>query len=175
MMLKIFSSKKVRIASLGLIGLVLISFSSILHAKGSYGAGGCGVGSVILGEKNDKSSQVFALLTNMTFGQIFSITTGTSNCHAGAKQAYLERRRVEFVAVHYSDLQKEMATGQGEKLEAFALLMGCETLTPFASMAQKNHAGLFAKPVKKALEFVNRVKVNMQANQKTARACNLGA
>ena len=172
-MYKVLNTKKIKMTAMGLLGLAFVCLSSGLYAKGkNYGAAGCGVGSLIF-SGNTKGDQIFAATTNATFTQTYSITSQTSNCFEEGSGAYLQYRQEEFVAVNYSDLQQQMAVGQGEKLESFALLLGCESPNSFVSMAQKNHADFFAVPVNKATEFVERVKTSIKADSQASRACKL--
>ena len=85
----------------------------------------------------------------------------------------MKHRQEKFVAVHYSELQKEMALGQGEKLEAFAVLMGCNATAPFANMAKKSYANFFSVPATQPAEFVERVRTSMKANSQSSKACHI--
>ena len=174
-MYRMLNAKKTKMTLAGLLGLAFVCLSSGLYAKGkNYGAAGCGVGSLIFSD-NSKGSQVLASTTNTTFTQTSSITSQTSNCYDEGAGAYLQYRQEEFVAVNYSDLQQQMAVGQGEKLEAFALLLGCDASNSFVSMAQKSYADFFAVPVNKPAEFVERVKTGIKADSQASRACKLKA
>ncbi len=87
---------------------------------------GCGLGSVII-QKNSKLLQLFAVTTNATLlSQPLGITFGTSNCSASG--IVMTDKEVQyFVEVNQSELTREMAQGQGEKLITLAALHGCLT------------------------------------------------
>ncbi len=138
-----FVQKKFKIWSI--VGLVaLVCLSGALYAKSDrYGAAGCGIGSLLFGGDNSTSSQIFAMTTNQSSSQTSSITSGTSNCYAD-EVSWLKLRQQEFAALHYQDLRQEMAAGSGEKLEHFAVIMGCSAAVPaFKSMAQSKHQHIF--------------------------------
>lgn len=108
---------------------------------GSYGMAGCGLGSMVI--KDNGILQIFAATTNGTSAnQTFGITTGTSNCTPGGA-AYREKQQEVFVSVNFESLEKEMAAGKGEKLDAFAAILGCRSGASFGSMARDNYDSFF--------------------------------
>ncbi len=86
-----------------------------------YGMAGCGLGSVVFGEKKGMV-QVFASTTNGIYNnQTFGISSGTSNCgDSGGKAA------AEFIKVNRVALEKDVARGQGETLASLGQLMDCK-------------------------------------------------
>jgi hypothetical protein len=96
--------------------------ASTAHAEG-YGAAGCGLGSIVFGNKPG-FIQIFAATTNGLFGsQTFGITFGTSNCastDAGAPSA------VAYVEANRQQLAKEISRGSGETLAGLASVAGCD-------------------------------------------------
>jgi len=89
----------------------------------AYGAAGCGLGSIVIGNKPG-FMQVLAATTNGTSGsQTFGITSGTSNCAdtgGGAKSAQ------NFVETNREALAKDIARGQGETIASLSALAGCQ-------------------------------------------------
>ncbi|MCB0412349.1 MAG: DUF3015 family protein [Bdellovibrionales bacterium] len=87
-----------------------------------YGTAGCGLGSIIFGAKPGKI-QIVSATTNGIYGnQSFGITSGTSNCdipHMGQQAAV-------FIEVNKEALRKEAAIGQGESVDAVAMILNCE-------------------------------------------------
>ena len=130
------------------------------------------MGSLLFSD-NKKGSQILAFITNNTFTQTFSISSQTSNCYDEGLEVHLQQRQEEFVAFNYSALQKEMAMGQGEKLESFARLLGCNTPASFAHMTQKSYVYFFGTPVKTPAEFVERVKIKIKTDEQVLSACRL--
>ncbi len=120
---------------------------------------GCGLGSVVI-QKNSKILQLFSMTTNDTlFTQGFGITSGTSGCTASG--LVMNDKAIEYFAENnQSDLSREMAQGQGEKLLALAALYGCrgEDQKAFAKMTQANYEHIFPTAETKAPEMVQNLK-----------------
>ena len=113
-----------------------------VEAKG-YGMAGCGLGSMVEIWKND-ITQIFAATTNGTFAsQTFGITTGTLNCKPGGA-AYQEKQQEIFVTVNFESLEKEMASGKGEKIDAFSSLLGCNSSADLGRISRENYSSFFA-------------------------------
>lgn len=112
--------------------ILAISFLSTVSFAGDAG---CGLGSMII-SKNSKLLQLFALTTNgSSFSQAFGITSGTSNCSASS--IVMNDKQIEYFAEsNQIDLTREMAQGQGEKLNTLAALYGCTDKTAFAKLTQ---------------------------------------
>lgn len=97
---------------------------------------GCGLGSMVIKE-NTKLMQILGYTSNLP-SQAFGISTGTSNCKA--QNFVMTEKAVQYFAeVNKDDLSREIAKGEGEKLQTLAALYGCETETArsqFAKAAQ---------------------------------------
>jgi hypothetical protein len=108
--------------------LVLSVFTLLFVAAGTgfaadrYGAAGCGLGSMLLGDESG-FIQVFAATTNGTSGnQTFGISSGTSNCKG--KPSFSSNERLnEFVKANLDNLAKDVAMGHGESLETLTELL----------------------------------------------------
>lgn len=124
-----------------LVGMLSVTFSV---SAASYGMAGCGLGSLAI--KENTKMQIFAATTNGTSGnQTFAITTGTSNCTAGGVALKSKEQEI-FVHVNYDSLEKEMATGKGDKLNALAGLFGCsKNSKEFANFTKSNYSKLFSE------------------------------
>ena len=85
---------------------------------------GCGLGSMII-QENTKVMQILAATTNGIAGnQTFGISSGTSNCKS--QQMVRNDKAIQyFTEANQADLSREMAQGQGEKLQTLAALYGC--------------------------------------------------
>src|SRR4051794_32473550 len=107
----------------------------------AYGAAGCGLGSIVIGNKPG-FMQVLAATTNGTFGsQTFGITSGTSNCAdtgGGVKSAQA------FVETNREALAKDIARGQGETISSLSSLAGCDG-TAVGSTLQSEFNKIFTK------------------------------
>ncbi len=119
--------------------VVVASIGFIAQGASAANDTGCGLGSMIIKE-NTKLMQIFAATSNGLAGnQTFGITTGTSNCKA--QNFVLTERAVQYFAeVNKDDLSREMAKGEGEKLQTLAALYGCETDATRAQFAKAAQA-----------------------------------
>ncbi|MEO8705578.1 MAG: DUF3015 family protein [Kofleriaceae bacterium] len=107
--------------------------------QSSYGAAGCGLGSIVFGSKPG-FMQVFAATTNGFLGsQTFGITSGTSNCAGGgggmAAKSFIETNREAFA--------KDVSRGQGETISNLASLSGCQDSKAVAANLQRNFKSIF--------------------------------
>ena len=135
-----------KVLTLSLVGtfalaLTLTSNASVASAQPSaYGTAGCGLGSMLLGNKPG-IMQIFAATTNGSFGsQTFGITFGTSNCTDSAGGvvsvgAFVETNR-EVVA-------KDISRGQGETIATLATLGGCSDQFAVGRSLQRNFGQIF--------------------------------
>lgn len=100
---------------------------------------GCGLGSMVI-QENTKVMQVLAYTTNVTT-QPFAISTGTSNCKS--QQIVRNDKAIQyFTEANQADLSREIAQGQGEKLQTLASLYGCrgDAQRAFATQAQASYS-----------------------------------
>ncbi len=106
-----------------------------------YGMAGCGLGSVIMGSESG-FTQVFAATTNGTSGnQTFGITSGTSNCEGAS--GLRGSRAADYVVANRLQLETDIARGQGESIEALALISGCDS-NGMAQNLQGRYSEIFA-------------------------------
>ena len=157
-------------AGILLASLIFLSPFGLSAKEKTYGLAGCGLGSIVMGPHGN---QVFAGTTNGTsLNQAFGISSDTLNCDAKGGAAYIKKSRENFVAVNYSFLELEMATGKGKRLESFAKLMGCPMEASFVGMAQKNHSLFFGVPKNKPGEFVKRVQREIKNDLVLSQSCS---
>jgi hypothetical protein len=86
-----------------------------------YGMAGCGLGSIVFGDKPGMI-QVVAATLNSTGYQTFAISTGTSNCGESGKSA----RANQFIEVNKVALENDLSRGAGEAIVALSEVMGCK-------------------------------------------------
>jgi hypothetical protein len=87
---------------------------------------GCGVGTIIFNGQTGVAPQVLAATTNGILGnQTFGISSGTLGC---ARDGVVQNpvRVSMFINNNMDRLARDMATGQGETLEAMANLIGID-------------------------------------------------
>lgn len=131
------------------VGLVLAAGASFAQQKGKkqslhdqmtgqgYGMAGCGLGSIVFGDKPGMI-QVVAATLNSTGYQTFAITTGTSNCGDSGKSA----QTTQFIETNRVALEKEISRGQGEAVDSLGKLMACKNPN-FSSDLRKNYSNSF--------------------------------
>lgn len=122
----------------------LLTFVSLnAHADRSgeahtYGEAGCGLGTLVVGEKGN---QIIAATTNATGVQSFGITSGTSNCvDYGTVRA--ANRIPLYIEVNRLALAKEASRGSGETLAGLASLYGCNDAA-FSAALKDNFKPVF--------------------------------
>lgn len=109
-----------------------------------YGTAGCGLGSVVFGEKPGMV-QIFASTTNQYFFQTFAISSGTSNCddkHGTGKSAFRVKLD-QFVVGNGNQLKNDIARASGESLSALETMGGCESGV-LGSNLQKEYSKIFS-------------------------------
>lgn len=101
-----------------------------------YGTAGCGLGSVVFGDKPGMI-QVFAATTNSYGGQTFAISSGTSNCgESGAEAA------AQFIKVNQLALEKDVVRGSGESVASLGQILSCKN-GDFAVEMKRNYSQQF--------------------------------
>jgi hypothetical protein len=145
--------------------------ASAARAQG-YGMAGCGLGSLLFGKDNTVLMQILAATTNGIGGQVFAITTGTSNCTAGGI-VKAEREQAAFAEVNFQDLKRNMASGGGEFLTSFATLLGCEDTAKatFYKMTQDRYGQLLPTEKSGPIDLLVAVKLQIKADTRLAGSC----
>ena len=99
---------------------VLVLFSASMAFAVPEENCGCGLGSMILEGQDGLISQLAATVTNGISGnQTFGITTGTLGCEKADSIVMNEKVNI-FVAENMDNLAIDIASGQGETLDALA-------------------------------------------------------
>ena len=102
---------------------ILVMAFAVTAVQAQQSNTGCGVGSMIFAGKTGLVSQLLATTTNGIFGnQTFGITSGTLNCTQFSGIVSNERANT-FVAQNMDSLATDIARGNGEYLNTFAVLM----------------------------------------------------
>jgi hypothetical protein len=133
---------------------------------------GCGLGSMLI-QDNSKLMQLFAMTTNeVTGSQSFGITTGTSNCKA---ESFVMREKAiqYFAEVNKTDLSREMAQGQGEKLATLASLYGCKgsAKNDFSKMTQSSFGKILPTNDTATSEMVRNLNRELESNSELSKSC----
>jgi hypothetical protein len=153
--------------------LGLIFFSTVSFA----GDSGCGLGSMII-QKNSKLLQLFSMTTNgFFFTQPLGITSGTSGCSANGLVSN-DKELEYFVEINNDDLSREMARGEGEKLQVLAQMNGCrdpQAQRVFSQMTKASFATIYPTADEKAEQVLARIKAQMKSNSDVQRMCQVAA
>jgi hypothetical protein len=112
----------------------------------NYGTAGCGLGSVVFGDKPGPV-QVFAVTTNdIMSNQTFGISSGTLNCGdtPGDKTAYQESLN-RYVVANKAQLANHIAQGSGESISALETLSHCSPEANLASSLKAQYGDIFSQ------------------------------
>ncbi len=135
----------------------------------NYGIAGCGLGSVVMGKRG---GQVSAATTNNTsFNQMIGITAGTLNCIDSASSR-VANRMDHFILVNRTQVQGDIARGNGETILALSSYMGCESASnEIASQLKNNYSTIFTSEAA-ANEITDSIITVVLATPALAQQCN---
>ena len=134
----------------------------------NYGLAGCGLGSIVMGKRG---GQVSAATTNGTGFQTVGITAGTSNCIDSAS-SQVASRMDHFILVNRSQVQGDIARGNGETILALSTYMGCESASnEIASQLKNNYSTIFTTEAA-ANEITDSIITVILATPALAQQCN---
>ena len=146
------------------LSLVATLMPSLALAGGSHPMSGCGLGYMLLSNKdNEKVTQVLGATTNGTSGsQTFGISSGTSGCTTDGAVKWAKAVEV-YAEVNLDTLRHEMAMGKGEYVETFASLLGATDATRPAMLQlfQSEYASLFPSATTTSGELMNALGTTM--------------
>jgi hypothetical protein len=105
-----------------------------------YGTGGCGLGSIIFGDKPGMV-QVFAATTNGIYShQTFAISSGTSNCDDAGDS---KKTASLFITANREALEKDISRGNGETVVHLSKIIGCKDSSKLGVKLQQNFGNIF--------------------------------
>lgn len=132
-----------------------------------YGLAGCGLGSIVFGQKPG-FVQVFAATTNGTFNsQMFGITTGTLNCKGAMNTA-----AAEYVESNRVALAREAARGEGETVAGLSKIMGCQNTQGFGKAIQRAYPAIFGDNNASADQMANAIQQAVRNDNNLASSCS---
>jgi hypothetical protein len=131
------------VAFMSVLCIGLAAWKADAQVRGNqYSMAGCGLGSLVFRNDEDRTKQVLAATTNGTFGsQTFGITTGTLNCNPGGGPS--GRTASLFIDVNREAFVKDVSRGNGETIEHLATIMGCSNSAAVGTALQKNFGVIF--------------------------------
>ena len=130
-----------------------------------YGAAGCGLGSIVFGNKPG-FMQVFAATTNGTSAsQTFGITSGTSNCNSGGGGGMAAR---QFIETNRQAFAKDASRGSGETIASLTTLSGCRDTKAVGVTLQKNFTAIFPSAAASDTDVSARAVASLKADKTLA-------
>ncbi|HEY8271369.1 MAG TPA: DUF3015 family protein [Pseudobdellovibrionaceae bacterium] len=138
----------VALATLGYVISANAASADSLKGTGVYGDAGCGLGSMVFGNK-EGIVQVVAATLNGTGMQTFGITSGTSNCGPGL---FSSAEINSFMQSNAVALENDIARGQGETLSTLNNMLGCSS--QFGDTLQKNYKNIYSPGINPAQKIV---------------------
>lgn len=125
---------------------VLLGFAALPAEAQTFDQNvGCGLGSILMKERDATLYQVLAVTTNQTlWNQTIGITFGVFGCQQPA--VFVENEKLKtFVAANMESLAQDMAAGSGESLVTVAELMDVpvEKRAVFYASLQSNFNEIF--------------------------------
>ncbi|MDX1693996.1 MAG: DUF3015 domain-containing protein [Ketobacteraceae bacterium] len=123
-----------------IIAGVALSVASTMAFAGTDA--GCGFGSMIFKGQAGIGPHVLAATTNGSFGnQTFGMTFGTLGCDTSKPVTSMAM----FMDNNIDKIARDVSRGQGENLDALAVILGIEAehRAHFAALLQQNFATIF--------------------------------
>lgn len=168
-------------AKVGAFLLLFSSLSSVLSSSranaeallGSAGNPRCGLGTMILGDKQSIVSQSTEEFSNMLMlNGAFSITTGTSGCSNSGIVA-VPQEELFYANVNFEELSVEMASGRGETVSGLAHTMGCQSadVPLFLETSKANYHEVYSSPSITPLEMMINLRKRLQNHPRLSSGC----
>jgi len=147
---------------LGALTLSLGIVGSSHAIEREYGTGGCGLGSMLLGNEPGLVQILAVTLNGIAGNQTFGITSGTLNCEKQANFAGNQNLN-QFVAANMDRLAQDIARGEGESLSTLVELMGIAQADRPAAYAklQSNFSNIFASEQVEAADVIDQVAITV--------------
>jgi hypothetical protein len=133
---------------------------------------GCGLGSMLFEGQTGLAFEILAATTNGFIGsQTFGITSGTVGCGKPNQPIKAEERIQMFAGTNIDRLAREMALGEGEALEALAVLMSVDAAdrAAFYALTQSHFGEIFPKAELTSSEMLTALNRVMAQDQRLAR------
>lgn len=148
--------------------LALAATGSVMAADSSSG---CGMGYQIAPKQSLISSSTRSLV-NATLSNSIAMTLGTSGC---AKHSIVKNdsKGIHFAEANMDQLAVEMARGNGEFVQGFAAVFGCQDSSDFGRMLQAKYETLLPSSKVSGVELYNNVAGEIKNNATLASSCSL--
>ncbi len=154
--------------------MLIIALVTILSTSAAFAAdssSGCGLGWEVAKTQSLVSSFTRSLV-NATASNSIAMTMGTSGC-AKHSIVYNEAKGIHFAEANINTLAIEMASGNGEVVQSFASVFGCQNSQAFGSMVQHKYESVLPSESTSGLELYNNVKAEIKNNVLLSSTCSL--
>ncbi|MBC9251213.1 hypothetical protein A9179_13090 [Pseudomonas alcaligenes] len=133
-----------KVIMLSLLSSLPLLASGVAQAD-QAGGGGCGWGNMLFEGQRGLVPHLLATTTNGTFGNAtFGLTSGTNGCDSSVRLGYGGRSLLAMNGM-LDSIAEDMASGQGEALDAYATLLGIQgdDRQYFAAVTHEHFATIF--------------------------------
>jgi hypothetical protein len=146
------------IGAVAVVVLMLMVVSSAFATEKKYGAAGCGLGSMLLGDEQGMIQILVATLNGIAGNQTFGMTSGTLNCEKKAQFSSNEKLN-QFVVANIDSLAKDVAMGKGEALDTLSEIMNIPDSNRLAVYAklQANFSTIFSSERVEAADVIDSI------------------
>jgi hypothetical protein len=121
---------------------------------------GCGLGWNIYDSKTILGTSIRGTTNQLIPSQTSGMTSGTSNC-VKHDIVLKDKEPLYFTEANYESLVVEIAEGQGEYLNQYAQILGCEA-SKFSKATQKNFEQLIPANSTDAVQFYMNIKTTIK-------------
>lgn len=134
-----------------------------------YGMAGCGLGSMVFGDKPGMIQIVAATLNGIYGNQTFGITSGTSNCETPARA---QRSAAFFITANRETIQKDIARGSGETLTSLSQILGCKNSDQVGMKLQQNYPAIFPNDKAPTDRVINSIMSTLKQDSDLGKSCS---
>jgi hypothetical protein len=127
--------------------VAVLGAASMFAQADQAGGNGCGWGNMVFEGHNGLAPHLLATTTNGTSGNAtFGLTSGTNGCNKDAKLGYGGKSMFAMNGM-LDNIAEDMASGKGEALDAYAVLLGIEAQDRehFANVTHQHFAEIFTQ------------------------------
>ena len=152
-----------------ILGCIVLAAASTSAFADAAGGNNCGWGQMLFEGQSGAVPHFAATTTNGTSGNAtFGMTSGTNGCSTAGKLTYGGKSMIAAVMTEFSE---DVAAGNGEAMNAVAVLMGIEQSDrqTFAEVAHSNFKVIFPSEKTTAEEALASLEQVMKADVRLAK------
>ncbi|MBX5480478.1 MAG: DUF3015 family protein [Myxococcaceae bacterium] len=121
-------------------GAVLLAGTTAGAAK--YGAAGCGLGALVLGDEPGMIQIVAGTLNAIALNQSFGISSGTLECGEAATKS-LKKNAQLYIEGNRELVARDIARGQGDTIIGLSAIAGCPDSKKVGAALQSQYEKIF--------------------------------